>query len=289
MNTRIQIEDHMPEAYFVASKASAEGQKRFKRLTRASLLLLIVAAVGGLIEEAWGGWISAVAFLSSIVLTALAVYQKTEQDWYDGRASAESVKSITFKYAVGGEPFETTDEGASVRFGDTLTSLTSALEVLSSTVPPTRIEPMLGALRDLRGQVLGERRSIYREQRIEEQRNWYANRAAEHRSTARTWRAIMFTSQVAGVVCASLKGLGLIDIDLMSIFATVAASGAAWIAAGDFAESARAYDFAYLELGQALERIEQTRTEEEWARFVADCEQAMSREHTMWLARRRSH
>lgn len=289
MTVSVQIGEHLPEAYAVASQASAKGQRWFKRLTQASLLLLIVAGVGGVIERPWGGWVSGAAFLASIVLTALAIYRKTEQDWYDGRASAESVKSLAFKYAVGGEPFETADKSAEARFGEALSSLTSELRALSSAVPPTPAGPILGALHDLRDQPLSLRRVAYREQRIEEQRAWYSKRAGEHRATAKGWQAAMFASQMAGVAGAVLKGLGVLDIDLMSIFATVAAATAAWIAAGDFTESARAYDFASLELGQALERIDQNDTEEKWARFVADSEQAMSREHTMWFARRRTY
>lgn len=285
----IRIEDHLPEAYAVASVASAKGQRWFKRLTQASLMLLILAAIGGVVEHPWGGWLSATAFLASIVLTALAIYQKTEQDWYDGRASAESIKSLAFKYAVGGEPFEKASQDTEERFGEALASLLGELRDLSSAVPPAPLGPILGGLRQLRGEPLATRRSVYREQRIEDQRNWYSRRAREHRVTARGWRIVMFASQAAGLVGAVLKGFGLIDIDLMVIFATVAAATAAWIAAGDFTETARAYDFASLELGQALEKLSQSDSEKGWARFVADCEQAMSREHTMWLARRRAH
>lgn len=285
----IRIENYLPEAYAVASVASAKGQRWFKRLTRASLALLILAAIGGVIEHPWGGWLSAAAFLASIVLTALAVYQKTEQDWYDGRASAESIKSLTFKYAVGGEPFETAAQDAEKRFGEALASLLDELRDLSSAIPPAPLGPVLGDLRQLRGKSLATRRSVYREQRIEDQRNWYSRRAREHRATALGWRIVMFASQAAGLAGAALKGLNLVDVDLMSIFATVAAATAAWIAAGDFTETARAYDFASLEVGQALEKLDHSDSEEGWARFVADCEQAMSREHTMWLARRRTH
>ncbi|HEU4706970.1 MAG TPA: DUF4231 domain-containing protein [Solirubrobacterales bacterium] len=285
----LKIEDHLPEAYAVASRASARGQREFRQLTRASLLLLIVAAVGGAIAPTWGGWVSAAAFLASIVLTALAIYWKTEQDWYDGRASAESVKSLGFKYAIGGEPLGATDPDADGRFAEALAALTSELRALSSTVVPAPGGPVLGALRELRARPLAERRAAYREQRIEEQRAWYSRRAREHRATARRWRAVMFAGQAAGVAGAALKGLGVLDVDLLSIFATLAAATAAWIAAGDFTETARAYDFALLDLGQALEGVDRAESEEEWARFVADCEQAMSREHTMWLARRRVH
>lgn len=278
----------MPNAYVVASEASAKGQKWFKRLTFLTLLLLVVAALAGLLEHSWAGWVSAAAFVLSILFTALTVYKRTEQDWYDGRAAAESVKSITFKYAVGGEPFGTEDREADARFDETLSKLVGELEDLGSDLPSPKTPSSLDALRELRGRSLTERRSIYKAQRIEEQWNWYSKRAKEHRKTATAWRSVMYAGQAAGAAGAVLKGLGIVDIDLMSLFATVAASTAAWIAAGDFTETARAYDFATLDLEQALNKAGEASAEPQWASFVADCEQAMSREHTMWLARRRS-
>lgn len=283
----MRIEDHLPAPYSAASRASKEGQDGFKRLTWVALALLVVASVGGLIDAEWGGWLSLAAFLGSIVLTALAVYRKAEQDWYDGRAAAESIKSLTFKYAVGGEPFGIASERPDQRFVASIGHLTSELRQLGSAVESQGTAPVLDQLRGLRRETLGARQAAYREQRLEDQATWYSTRAGEHRATAKKWRGVMFASQLAGVAGAALKGLGVIDLDILSLFATMAAAAAGWIAAGDYVETARAYDFAALELQQALERFEDVEDEEGWARYVADCEQAMSREHTMWLARRR--
>ena len=283
----VRIEDHLPAPYSAASQASKQGQDGFKRLTWVFLSLLVVASVGGLIAKDWGGWLSLVAFLGSIVLTALAVYRKSEQDWYDGRAAAESIKSLTFKYAVGGEPFGIAAARPDQNFAAAIAQLTSELKQLGSAVQSNSTAPALDRLRNLRTETLGTRQAAYREQRLEDQANWYSTRAREHRATAKHWRIVMFASQIAGVIGATLKGLGLIDLDVLSLFATMAAAAAGWITAGDYIETARAYDFAAIELQQALGSFGNVKDEKEWARYVADCEQAMSREHTMWLARRR--
>lgn len=283
----VRIEDHLPAPYASASRASKQGQDWFKRLTWVALALLVVASAGGLVAAEWGGWLSLIAFLGSIVLTALAVYRKTEQDWYDGRAAAESIKSLTFKYAVGGEPFGIVTEHPDRRFTDAIARLTSELKQLGSAVKSSDTAPALDRLRDLRATPLATRQAAYREQRLEDQASWYVTRAGEHRSTARRWRVVMFASQLLGATGAALKGLGLIEVDALSLLATIAAAAAGWIAAGDYIETARAYDFAAIELQQALETFGSVNDEKEWARYVADCEQAMSREHTMWLARRR--
>jgi hypothetical protein len=282
------IEDHLPEAYVFASRASAKGQRQFKRLTWIALLLLVVAGAGGLVEGSWGGWVSLGAFVGSLLVSALAIYQRSEQDWYDGRAVAESTKSIVFKYAVGGEPFGVANPQAETRFHQTLAALLSELKKLHSTIELPKSSADLGALRQLRSSDLPIRSAAYQAQRLDHQRNWYRQRASEHRRTANAWRAAMLGAEIFGAAGAALKGLSLVEVDLFSLFATVAAAAAAWIAAGDYSATTRAYDFAALELGQAVARLPSMGSEEKWAQFVADCEQAMSREHTMWLARRRA-
>ena len=56
--------------------------------------------------------------------------------------------------------------------------------------------------------------------------------------------------------------------------------GASWRAISPAAR-ARAYEFAALELGQVSGRSSEVALEEDWASFVADAEQTMSREHTL--------
>jgi hypothetical protein len=63
-------------------------------LTRSGIAcLLILAALGGLIEDDWAGWVSLGAFGASLVASGLRIFHRAEADWYDGRAAAESVKS----------------------------------------------------------------------------------------------------------------------------------------------------------------------------------------------------
>lgn len=71
------------------------------------------------------------------------------------------------------------------------------------------------------------------------------------------------------------------------MFAVAGATAVAWLAAGDYVKTARAYELTTLELDQALDIVNTIDEETAWATFVADAEQTMSREHTAWLARRR--
>jgi hypothetical protein len=282
-----KVEDHMPALYGAAERTAAEGQARFRRLIASSLALLVVAAVGGMVDRSWGGWLSAAAFAGSVVVTALWMVRRAENDWYDGRAGAESTKSMTWKFAVGGEPYGVDACDAKTRYGSDVDAVVSELNRLGSSL---RAPPSGGgtdALADLRSASLDGRRAVYREQRVNDQRQWYARRAGEHRASARRWQVAMVCAQILGIAGAVLKGVDVVHADLLALLATVAAAITAWMSAADYLHIARAYDFAAIELDAVLSRIGDPTTEAEWAAFVADAEQAMSREHGMWLARKR--
>jgi hypothetical protein len=283
----IGIEQHLPGLWQAAEDISARGQREYRRLIGGSLLLLVLAAIGGMIDRPWAGWISAGAFAASTVTATLWVMRQAENDWYDGRAAAESAKSLAFKYAVGGEPFEITNADAPAEFDATLDALVKELRHLGSEVRAPATAPDLSELDHVRSLGLDTRQEMYRSQRVEEQRDWYARRAGEHRRAGHAWQALMIALNLAGIAGASLKGAGVIDFDLLSLFATMAAAVAAWLTGVDHLRIARAYDFAAIELDSVLARLNAMRTEAKWATFVADAEQTMSREHTMWQARRR--
>jgi hypothetical protein len=79
--------------------------------------------------------------------------------------------------------------------------------------------------------------------------------------------------------------LGWIDIDILGVAAAGAAAGTAWIQLKQHRTLAASYALAAQELSLALVRLENARDDEHWALEVSDAEEAISREHTMWLAR----
>jgi SMODS and SLOG-associating 2TM effector domain 1/SMODS and SLOG-associating 2TM effector domain 3 len=283
----VRVEDHMPGIFGAAETVSGTGQSRFKRLAGSALILLVVSAAGGLFEKSWAGWLSAATFAVSTVLTGVWFYRRAERDWYDGRAGAESAKSLTFKYAVGGEPFAVDSGDCDAFYTDALGQLATQLNALGSSVSAAGMPADTTALQRLRDQDRRSRMEVYRIQRLEDQRNWYSRRAGDYQTTARRWQVAMVAFELAGVTGAVLKGLDVVKLDLLSFCAAAAAGAAAWLTAGDYLATARAYSFAAFELDAALQQLDTIGSETTWARFVADAEQAMSREHTVWVTRRR--
>lgn len=283
----ISIEQHMPELYRVADSASTRGQNRFKARTAVALILLIVATVGGIIDQPWASLMSAAAFAAGTVMTTLWMLRRYENQWYDGRAAAESAKSLTFKYAVGGEPYSVPSQNARGEYIDDLGAIAAKLDRANSPVKVSADLPDLEQLDQIRDLGWEQRRVVYQTQRIEDQLAWYTKRAAEHRDAGRLWQRAVIGLNSVGVVGAVLKATDTLHFDLLSLCATLAAAAAAWLSAVDHLRIARAYDFTATELEAVLKRCKAIANAEEWPGFVADAEETMSREHTLWEARRR--
>jgi hypothetical protein len=74
--------------------------------------------------------------------------------------------------------------------------------------------------------------------------------------------------------------------NMLGVVTTVVSCVVAWTQIRRFSELAHSYAFTSHEIGLLQPKAAAVKTDDELARFVADCETAFSREHTMWRARR---
>ncbi|MEJ7715001.1 MAG: DUF4231 domain-containing protein [Thermoleophilaceae bacterium] len=252
--------------------------------TAAALLLVAFAAVMGVVSAPWAGWAGAAAFLGAIVVGALAVTQNLERTWYDGRALAESAKSLTWLYVARGG-----DLAASPSPDDTfrarLRALRDELERLDFVIPAEGSEISDG-MRELHAAPLTVRRELYMRERVGDQVAYYRRRGEQHRRYARRFRAATWAAQTLGLGGAVLKATSLVEIDLLGMGAAAAAALTAWLQTRDHVTLERAYELTAEDLDAVKEDAPPDGDEAEWVAFLADAESAMSREHVMWLARR---
>lgn len=283
----------LPALHRSFDQASARQQKRFVRLTRTSLLATVAAAAAGAVSIGDGpDWAAAVA-LAAFALAAgcrlLLLQDRPERAWYDARAGAESVKTLAWQYAVGATPFSVggPDDEHRGRLAERLREIVYA-------TPALRIAPAAGSqeitdwMRDLRGAPLADRRQAYLDARIVDQITWYSAAADRNDRHARRWAQLTVSLQGLGVLAALLRVTGTIDVDLIGIAAAAAAATTAWLEAKDHSGLAEAYATTAHELALVRDMLPDGDDEPRWAAFVADAESAISREHTSWLARRRS-
>ncbi len=282
--------EDFPAIYACADQSSTQAQRRFLLLTAVMLGLLAIAAVMGAIEAKWAGWAGAGVFAGAILLGALAVTQNLQRTWYDGRALAESAKSLTWLYVSRGGAFATDDSQADDSYADEiyrarLQALRNELRQLDFTVASDGTE-ISEAMRALRGLTLDARRDSYERERLQDQIGYYRRRGQDHARQACYFRAATWAAQALGLVGAVLKATSVVDVDLLGIGAACAAALTAWLQTRDHVTLARAYELTAEDLDRVRQDCPLTGDEARWSAYVADAEAAMSREHVMWVARR---
>jgi hypothetical protein len=202
--------------------------------------------------------------------------------WYQGRAAAESLKTLSWRYAVGGRPFAVGTGDPAPAFRRQAREVVDELSDLGTPAgeDPFAPTPSMEALRASRFEL---RRDAYLTGRIRDQLEWYGGKARWNRALARFWAGVVIFLQVLGAVGAFLTGFGMIRLELFGLAAAVAAAAAAWLETKQHASLASAYRVAADELARIETLLPSG--EEEWARFVAEAEDGISREHTTWRAK----
>jgi hypothetical protein len=279
-------DDDLPDLHDGANQASLRGQKVFLRATSVKLLVACAAAgissleVDGSQERVLTSFVG-VCFLAVLVVEAFVWATKPERDWYDGRALAESTKTMAWRFAVGAAPYECADPTARTRYIEDLKKLLK--DAPETGVHPSQKEPISAAMEHVRASGLDERRAIYLRDRLEDQRHWYSTKADTNRVRATQWRIFLLAFEGLAILGAFMGHVGA-----AGFIAAIVAAGAAWMGIRQHENNKRAYTFAALELSIAGNELKTVTDEERWTKAAADAEEAVSREHTMWRASRSS-
>lgn len=283
----------MPQLFQAADAASLEGQRSYVGGIRRRLLYLVIAAVSGVVTWRVGsghldvlGLVGMVAFVGAIIEESSLWRRRPDKAWYDGRAVAESAKTLAWKYSVGGLPFPIGIAANEAERGlidklDELKAQFSALE-LSPVAAPQISDWMSGQ----RSNSLNERRKTYLEERLLDQQRWYAMKARYNKQRSNHWRFALFVLEFSGAVASLITAVVKTELMLGPALAMIAGAAIAWIETKQHDSLARAYSAACTDLANAEAKLKMADSEELWCREVDDAEEAISREHVVWLATR---
>jgi hypothetical protein len=287
----------LPPLHDSANDASGQAQREHLRLIRISLVLLVVGAgtnVAGALHaglQPWLLWAAAIMLLVSMILSFVVRERKADRTWFAARALAESVKSMSWRYMTRAEPYHAEPDPGAVdaKFREDLKRLIEAeKDVFGSLRPPAAGAMQITSdMRRIRLAPLEERLQLYLDARIKDQQTWYARQAERNQRNARLFFWLTIAAQGLAVVSAFwLAGNPDLKLRAAPVFAALAAALVAWTQLRRHDELAKAYALAAHELAIILSLAESLSTDEELGRFAKDAENAVSREHTLWLARR---
>jgi hypothetical protein len=287
--------EQLPAMFRSADKGSLDGQWWYLLLIRADLVVLLLGALASSFSvvdtdaRRVAAIVGAVLLIGSALLTWIIRYQKNERTWYAGRAVAESVKSMAWRYMTKAEPYDMADLGqADAAFVADLAAILHERESLgasfgasSGTAPEITAE-----MRQFRALDTPERANAYIEQRIQDQRGWYSRSAERNQRRRGQWFCGVIAIQVlAGVVAICIAAYPT-AFNIAPVLATAASACLAWMQVKQHQELAQSYNVASHDLGLVEAKATTVRTDVDLSHFVGDAENAISREHTLWIARR---
>ncbi|MDY0985150.1 DUF4231 domain-containing protein [Microbacterium sp. CFBP9023] len=282
----------LPAFFREADMESNAAQRATLRATQARLGGAVAAAVGGAFSltlhqiDVWA-WIALIGFLVALISELFLALATPEKRWYQARAGAESAKTLSWRFSVGADPFFLSlgDEAADSLFRQRVIQV--ARQVTDSVQLPKgdATAPSDGMIA-LRRSSLENRRVTYLRDRTRAQRDWYTDKAKFNRSRAVFWRVSLIAAEVIAVVLAAGRVFAGWEIDVAGILAALIGAGAAWLAVKQHSTLRAAYSLTAAELERQMVSVRSANSEATWAQSVADAEEAISREHTMWLASR---
>lgn len=288
------VADHdMPQLFQSADAASVAAQKSYVGRTRWRLLALCAIAVLGVTSWRLGpgevdalALCAAVLFVFTLLLEASLWRDRPDKGWYDGRAVAESAKTLAWKYAVGGVPFS-----EKISLGDARRQLVEKFAEIKSKFPDLELAPLNAPavpawMDELRSGSLKDRKHSYLAARIGTQKSWYESKSIYNKRRLQQWRAALLILELGGFAASLVEAFISTGLFLGPAIAALAGSAVAWLGTKQHESLARAYSAALSDLSDAESKLLAATDEEGWAVEVDDAEEAISREHTIWLASR---
>ncbi|MCD5995732.1 DUF4231 domain-containing protein [Pseudomonas sp. CDFA 602] len=285
----MQISD-FPGLYQAADELSGSAQKHFLAALLTNLALLVAAAVVSVINYPhWG----AAALQAALLAGALAssVYlatQRPERLWYSGRAVAESIKTMVWRYVSRAEPFHESDEAAKKHL---LAKLTQVVEqnpgVSNKLLTHLPAQQITHKMKQIRAGDFETRRDTYIEFRINDQLGWYSRKANFNAQAAKYFFIALISVNAIAFGCALIK-IANVEYQYFptDVLIAVAASILAWMQAKRFTELSASYALTAHEITLIREQADELKKDEHLSTFVGDAENAFSREHTQWEARK---
>ena len=290
------IEDqHFPSLYQSADQASLSAQRRYIRFHLWHFICLILGSMGAALATIFPvittfiHIILAVILVIGIFLTLVSRVRRDAEVWFDCRAIAESTKTATWRFMMKAAPFKE-DSTAEQSFIGKLREIRKARPSSPKDLAQSldaNAQALSEFMKDIRRKSVDDRRNLYLKSRLRDQKVWYSNKATFNSRKENCWFWTVVVLQILAVtfaiIWACLSGL---PVNVVPLLMTCAASAVAWSQMKRYSELAQSYFLAAQELGDQEAIASNITKEDDFLALVEQVEETISREHTMWCARR---
>jgi hypothetical protein len=284
-----ELRPEYPALFGAADEASNEAQVALMRSYKVNSALLILAACAALFSGSRGLAVtSAALFLASLAAHVYSEFQGLQKRWYQARALAESVKTTTWRFMMHAEPFTGTPQDFDL-FRERLRELLSQNEGIAADLSGNWAdkEQITQSMVAAHSATFDAKREFYKRARIDEQRTWYANKSQSNKDSSRSFFVAICVAYGTAILLVLLRVASPSTTWLpVEPFAVLAGGLIGWKQLRRFNELASAYGLTAHEVGIIQTRFADVADAAALGSFVRDAENAFSREHTQWAARR---
>jgi hypothetical protein len=280
-----------PALYRTSDAASVRAQNGFLRVFRASVVLLILGAIVSLANAKYATVmvVSGLLFLASLAIFVYGQFENFRGRWYQARALAESVKTATWRLIMGADPFSRSTDASLDKYRALLTELLQENKGLAKHLSGqwSNEDQITSEMRRVISMPFEEKRSYYLENRINQQCDWYSKKAESCKIQNWIYFGILCAVYVIAIVLLFVRVLyPTLEYLPVELCAVVASAIISWMQLKKYDELASSYGLTAHEIGIIKSRFQETSDSKKLSGFVCDSENAFSREHTQWAARR---
>ena len=285
-------EPTFPALYHAADEASNEAQSSLLLFHKLNSIFLVLAAICALvsIQNSYYAIASAILFFCSLAAYAYSRVRDFQGRWYQARALAESVKTVTWRLIMSAEPFGKVGEEANLEeFRKVLAELLQDNKGIDEQLSGdwSQHDQITPEMRNVLSLPFADKRQFYLEKRIDDQRRWYAKKSGDNRKSSKQYFIMLCGIYAIAIILLLIRIANpetkLLPIDVLAVIASAIIG---WMQIKRFNDLASAYGLTAHEVGIIKSRYESVKTNEHLSAFVSDAENAFSREHTQWAARR---
>ena len=245
--------------------------------TKARIVFSILTAIGLFI-----------AFITRIVIQV----NRWDRKWFDTRAIAESVKTATWRYIMAVDPYQGagSNKDADKKFVDDLDEIFKTrpeAHLAMASCLSSGEKQISDRMREIRKLSINDRKIIYVKQRVRDQQKWYKTKAKINSDRDWLWFLRILICEASGVCIAVwLIFYPQVFLNPLGLVTTLTAVFCAWVQIKKHRELSQSYALAEQELTSIESLAEHILTEGHLMEYVVNTENAISREHAMWCAKR---
>lgn len=291
-------EKDYPNYFIAGDNTSKKAQNLYIKLVGATLILMCLGAIMSIYNfqdnnsKFYIYIFSGIFLFISFILSLILMIKKYEDIWYRGRALAESIKTLSWRFMTKSEYFDNTitDDEAEKRFLNRIKDIRKEFKDIEKNLNSSdlKLDFITKKMKEIRSKSLDERKTFYLNKRIQDQIDWYGSKSSisKKKYECLFW-GVVITQFLSVIYIVFLIIKPNSDFNFVGFLTTLSASFLSWLQVKKYQENKEAYITALSELSMITTQFSEINTEEKFAKFVLDSENAMSREHTIWLAQKR--